>query len=46
MVILLKQITAELVKKALQKVMEENQVRGMLENGVSLAKAFEEHGIL
>ena len=46
MVILLKQITAELVKKALQKVMEENQVRGVLENGVSLAQAFEENGIL
>ena len=45
-VILLKQITTELVKKTLQKVREENQVRGMLENGVSLAKAFEEHGIL
>ena len=45
-VILLKQITAELVKKALQKVREENQVRGMLENGVSLAQAFEENGIL
>ena len=37
---------AEVVEKALQKVREENQVRGMLENGVSLAKAFEEHGIL
>ena len=45
-VILLKKITAELVKKALQKVKEENQVRGMLENGVSLAQAFEENGIL
>ena len=45
-VILLKQITAELMKKALQKVKEENQVRGMLENGVSLAQAFEENGIL
>ena len=45
-VILLKQITAELMKKALQKVKEENQVRGMLENRVSLAQAFEENGIL
>ena len=40
------QITAEVVEKALQKVREENQVRNMLENGVSLVKAFEEHGIL
>ena len=45
-VILLKQITAEFVKKALQKVREENQARGMLKNGVSLAQAFEENGIL
>ena len=45
-VILLKQITAKFVKKALQKVREENQARGMLENGVSLAQAFEENGIL
>ena len=45
-VIVPQQITAEVVEKALQKVREENQVRGMLENGVSLAKAFEEHGIL
>jgi hypothetical protein len=27
-------------------VREENQVRDMLENGASLAKTFEEHGIL
>jgi regulator of RNase E activity RraA len=45
-VIVPQQITAEVVEKALQKVREENQVRGMLENGVSLAKTFEEHGIL
>jgi regulator of RNase E activity RraA len=45
-VIVPQQITSEVVEKALQKVREENQVRGMLENGVSLAKAFEEHGIL
>ena len=44
-VIVPQQITSEVVEKALQKVREENQVRGMLENGVSLAKAFEEHGI-
>jgi regulator of RNase E activity RraA len=45
-VIVPQKITAEVVEKALQKVREENQVRGMLENGASLAKAFEEHGIL
>ena len=45
-VILPKQITKEVLEKALQEVREENQVRDMLENGVSLAKAFEEHGIL
>ena len=45
-VIVPQKITAELVEKALEKVSEENQMRGMLENGASLAKAFEEHGIL
>ncbi|MBT7203393.1 MAG: RraA family protein, partial [Deltaproteobacteria bacterium] len=45
-VIVPQQITAEVVEKALQKVREENQVRDMLENGASLAKTFEEHGIL
>jgi regulator of RNase E activity RraA len=45
-VIVPQHITTEVVEKALKKVREENQVRGLLENGVSLAKAFEEHGIL
>ena len=45
-VIVPQKIKAEVVGKALQKAQEENQVRVMLENGVSLAKAFERHGIL
>ena len=45
-VIVPQEIVADVVKKALKKVEEENRVRGMLEQGISLSKAFEEHGIL
>ena len=45
-VIVPQEIIADVVKKALQKVEEENRVRGMLEEGTSLSEAFKEHGIL
>lgn len=45
-VIVPKSITEEVVEKALRKVRGEDQVRTMLENGVSLAEAFQKHGVL